>query len=69
MPMRKQTRHLHGRVYLYTFAARRYTVLSVFELIHDLETDILVKQQNIVVLVGFFSEKAIMVLNTDPLGW
>lgn len=44
---------LHGRVYLYTFGVRRCKVLGMFELIHDLEIDILVRQQDIVVLVGF----------------
>ena len=62
---------LHGKVYLYTFGTRRCNVLSIFEQIHDLEMDILVRQQDIVVLAGFgfFSEKAIMVLNTEPLPW
>lgn len=45
---------LHGRVYLYTFGARRCNVLSIRELIRDLEMDILVRQQDIVVLVVFF---------------
>jgi len=58
---------LHGRVYLYTFGARRHNVLGIFEQIHDLKMDILVRQQDIVVLVVFFSEKAILVLNTEPL--
>lgn len=42
---------MHGRVYLYTFGARRCNVLSISELICDLEMDISVRQQDRVVLV------------------